>query len=189
MDTEEQISCFTWHLLEFRLSQRAGRTRCLLLLRKPDGIALGDGAHSSSVSVPMHSRVTSRTLPRLINSGLFTFAMIADRTKRRSLFVLVHSLPFALCFSVMEFSIFHFSPPTYFRTSGGRLILEIKGLAREENLNQETHWVTSWILENWKSVNPHPTMNSRLVRALDAYWDRLSQPERCKVRIVKLIRN
>jgi len=131
-----------FHLLEFRLSQRAWHTRCLLLLRKPDGIALGDVAHSSSVSVPMHS-VTSRVLPRLINSGLFTFATIADRTKRRSLFVPVHSLPFALCFSVMEFSIFHSSPPTYFRTSGGRLLLEIKGLAREENLNQETHWVTS----------------------------------------------
>lgn len=62
---------------------------------------------------------------------------------------------------------------------GGRLVLEIKGLARQENLNQETHRATSWILENWKSVNPqHPsTMNSRLVRAPGAYRNRLSQPE------------
>lgn len=44
---------------------------------------------------------------------------------------------------VVEFSISHSSPPAYSQTSSGCLVLEIKDLARQENLNQETHRATS----------------------------------------------
>lgn len=133
--TTKQTSCPTQqrYVLEFRLPRRTRRTRCLLLLRKPDCIILGDGAHSPSVSVPMHNRVTLRAFPRLINSGFFTLATIAARTKKYFLFVPVcHPLP-------RRGILFHFSPSTCSRTSGRRLVLEIKGLARQENLYQETH--------------------------------------------------
>lgn len=152
--------------MEFRLLCRTRRTRCRLLLRKPDGMILR-GRCALVFSVPMHSRVTLRALPRLINSGLFSQR---SQIVQRDIFYLSPLLPL-----VRRGILFRFSPPTYPRTSGRRLVLEIKGLARQENLYQETHWATSWILENWKSVNPrHPsTMNPRLVRALGAYRGRL----------------
>jgi len=85
------------------------------------------------LSFPFRCTVASCALLRLINSRLFTFAAIADRTKRCSLFVLLFPRQRILYFSIFS---------AYSRTSGRRLVLEIKGLAKQENLNQETHRAT-----------------------------------------------
>lgn len=108
--------------------------------RKPNGIALEDGAHSSSVSVPIHkSRYSLQAFPRLINPGLFIYATFVNRTKRHSLFVPKAFFPLNPLSSASRSSlcIAHFTFLPSKKSSSS--FLEIKGLTRPENLNQKTH--------------------------------------------------
>lgn len=89
--------------------------------------SLEDGAHSSSVSVPIHkSRYSLQAFPRLINPGLFIYAAFVDPTKRHFLFVSKAFSPQPALFYVAEFYVLR---SLYFPALEEKqcLVLEIKG--------------------------------------------------------------